>query len=263
MRLGVLIPAFNDRGDLDRTLASLARDPQPFDVLIVDDGSVPPLQVPVATGAHQITTLRMDTNSGIARALNAGIAWMLARGYDLVARLDAGDLNMPERLSRQAQFLTQHPEVVLVGGWTRHVDEQMRPLYLTRYPEQWEAIRKRLHYRTAFSHGACMVRLSALRMAGAYREDAPLGEDYELFWRLALRFPCANLPEVVVTRVEASRSLTHANRLAMAWSRLRLQRQYFTWRRLDCWLGIGRSIALLAVPVWLRLTMKRLAGTVS
>ena len=85
------------------------------------------------------------------------------------------------------------------------MDEQLRPLYVTRYPEGWEAIQRRLHYRTAFSHGACMVRVSALRAAGAYREDCPLGEDYELFWRLALRFPCANLSDVVVTRVEASR----------------------------------------------------------
>jgi hypothetical protein len=47
----------------------------------------------------------------------------------------------------------------------------------------------------------------------------------------------------------------------MAWSRLRLQGRHFTWR-FDCWFGIGRSLALLAVPVWLRLTMKRLARTV-
>lgn len=262
MRLVALIPAFNDRTELERTLASLAPDPQPFDVVVVDDGSVPPLDVPAVAGSHQVITLRLDVNGGIARALNAGVAWILAQGYDLVARLDAGDLNMPQRSARQTAFLAQHPEVALVGGWTRHVDEQMRPLYVTRYPEGWEAIRKRLHYRTAFSHGACMLRVSALRDAGAYREDCPLGEDYELFWRLALRFPCANLPEVVVTRVEAARSLTHANRLAMAWSRLRLQGQHFTWRRLDCWLGIGRSVALLAVPVRLRLTMKRIAGTV-
>lgn len=262
MRLVVLIPAFNDRLALDRTLASLAEDRHPFDVLVVDDGSVPPLDVPAAAGAHQVVTLRLDVNGGIARALNAGVEWMLARGYDVVARLDAGDLNLPDRFARQTTYLAQHPDVALVGGWTHHVDERMRPLYTTRYPEGWEAIRKRLHYRTAFSHGTCMMLASALRTAGAYREDYSLGEDYELFWRLALRFPCANLPQAVVTRVEAARSLTTANRLAMAWSRLRLQGQHFTWRRVDCWLGIGRSVALLAVPVWLRLTMKRFAGTV-
>ena len=178
----VLIPAFNDRPALDRTLASLAEDLHPFDALVVDDGSVPPLDVPAAAGTHQVVTLRLDVNGGIARALNAGVEWMLALGYDAVARLGAGDLNLPNRLARQAAFLVQHPDAALVGGWTRHV--------------------------------------------------------------------------------EAARSLTHANRLAMAWSRLRLQGQHFTWRRLDCWLGIGRSVALLAVPVWLRLTMKRIAGTV-
>jgi len=260
--LVVLIPAFNDQSELERTLASLAHDPLAFDILVVDDGSTPRLDLPGVVGTHQVAMLRLDRNRGIAGALNAGVGWILEQGYDLVARLDAGDLNMPDRCARQAAFLAHRPEVAVVGGWTRHVDEQMQPLYMTCYPEGWAAIRKRLHYRTAFSHGACMVRVSALRAAGAYREDYPFGEDYELFWRLALRFPCANLTEVVVMRVEAARSLTHANRLAMAWSRLRLQGQHFTWRRLDCWLGIGRSVALLAVPAWLRLTMKRMAGRV-
>ena len=262
MRLVVLIPAFNDRQDLLRTLASLAHDPHPFDVLVVDDGSEPPLEVPALAGAHPVTTLRLAVNGGIARALNAGLAWILEREYDAVARLDAGDMSLPFRFARQEAFLAAHADVALVGGRTQHVDGQMRPLFTTRYPEEWEAIRRRLHYRSAFSHGACMVRVAALRAEGGYREDCPLGEDYELFWRLALRFPCANLADVVVTRVETARSLTQSNRLSMALSRLRLQAQHFTWRRLDCWLGIGRSVALLGVPIWMRLTLKRLAGTV-
>lgn len=262
MRLVVLIPAFNARQGLRRTLASLAPDPVPFDIVVVDDGSVPALDVPAWAGTHRVRGLRLPVNRGIAHALNTGVRWILDHDYDVVARLDAGDLNEPQRFSRQLHFLEEHPDVALVGSWTRHVDEELRLLYVTRYPETWEAIRRRLHYRTAFSHGASMMRLSALREAGPYSEVCPLGEDYELFWRLALRYRCANLAEVLVTRVEHARSLTQANRLAMAASRLRLQWQHFVWRRGDCWLGVARSVGLLFVPAWLRLTLKRAAGTV-
>jgi glycosyltransferase involved in cell wall biosynthesis len=192
VRLVVLIPAFNHRPDLDRTLASLAHDPQPFDILVVDDGSEPPLEIPATAGLHQVLDAPPYVNGGIARALNAGVAWILTQGYAVVARLDAGDLNMPARLARQTAFLAAHPDVALVGGWTRHVDEQLRPLYALSgglgSDTEAAALPDRLQPRRL--HGAGVGAATA----GAYREDCPLGEDYELFWRLALRFRARTFP---------------------------------------------------------------------
>lgn len=262
MRLAVLIPTFNAGADLDRTLSCLAADPTPFDILLVDDGSDPPVRVASCSGSHVVTVIRHDTNRGIARALNTGLEWVRAREYDYVARLDAGDINEPARLARQLALLDDHRDVALLGAWTRHLDEELRPLYITRYPATWESIRRCFHYRTAFSHTACMMRVAALREVGTYDERFHLGEDYELFWRVAARFRCANVPEVLVTRVESRRSLTYANRLAMGRTRLALQWRHFAWDRLDCWLGVARSIGLLMVPARLVLSVKRASGIV-
>lgn len=262
MRLAVLIPVYNAGADLQRTLVSLSRDPIPFDIVVVDDGSQPPVQLADFAGAHPIVLIRLPVNRGVAHALNAGTSWLLERQYDYIARLDAGDMNEPGRLSRQVEYLERRPHTAIVGTWTRHLDEQLRPLYVTRYPATWDAILRCFHYRAAFSHAACMIRASALRQTGIYDEQVPLGEDYELFWRVASRFPCANIAEVLVTRVESRRSLTHANRYAMARVRLVLQWRHFVWRRLDCWLGVARSLGLLLVPARLALTVKRAVGTI-
>jgi glycosyltransferase involved in cell wall biosynthesis len=262
VRLAVLIPVYNARTDVERTLASLASDPAPFDIIVVDDGSEPRLVVSETAGIHRTVIIRMPVNRGVAHALNAGLEWLLQRDYQYVARLDAGDMNEPGRLVRQLEYMDQQKHVALVGSWTRHLDEQMQPLYVTRYPATWEAILRRMHYRTAFSHTACMLRTSMLIRTGGYAEHFALGEDYELFWRMASQFPCANIPEVLVTRVESRSSLTHANRLAMARIRLLLQWQHFAWRRLDCWLGVARSIGLLCVPRRVVSTVKRAAGIV-
>lgn len=258
----MLIPAFNAQDDLPRTLASLESDTVPFDIVVVDDGSEPPLQAPDAAGPHRIVLIRLPQNRGVAQALNVGASWVLEHGFDYLARLDAGDINAPGRLSRQLAFLEERPEIAVVGAWTRHLDERLRPLYVTRYPESWEGILRCFHYRTAFSHVACTIRASVLRRTGIYDERCRLAEDYDLFWRVATRFPCANIPEVLVTRVESSGSLTHRNRFAMARARLVLQWRHFAWSRLDCWLGVGRSLVLLLVPPALALTLKRAAGTV-
>lgn len=262
MRLAVLIPAYNAGVELQRTLASLAPDPTPFDVVVVDDGSQPPLSVPPSAGDHHIVLRRYDVNRGIVRALNTGAKWLLERDYDFIARLDAGDMNEPDRFARQARYFETQPDLALVGSWTRHLDERLRPLFVTRYPATRDAILRRFHYMTAFSHTTCMIRVSALREAGVYDEYFKCGEDYELFWRVASRFPCANIPEVLVTRVESRGSLTHQNRLTMARVRLVIQWQHFAWKRLDCWLGVLRSLALLLVPARVATALKRAAGTV-
>lgn len=262
MRLVLLIPVFNGASALQRSLASVAGDEEPFDVLVVDDGSDVPVVVPARLGCHEVTVLRHDENRGVAQALNTGVAWILARGFDAVARLDAGDVNEPGRMAAQRAFLQAHPDVAMVGAWTRHVDVSLRPLYTTRYPVSAEDIRRCFHYRSAFSHPACMIRASTFERVGRYGTEYALGEDYELFWRVARAFACANLPQVLVTRVEDPRSLTHTRRGPAARTRLMLQMRHFAWGRLDCWLGLLRSLGVLVLPPRAALLLKRAAGTI-
>src|SRR5947209_8400463 len=63
--LAILIPVFNNEPGLIRTLASLECDPTAYDVIIVDDGSCPPLPRVLSCGAHSVVVLRKDTNTGI------------------------------------------------------------------------------------------------------------------------------------------------------------------------------------------------------
>jgi cellulose synthase/poly-beta-1,6-N-acetylglucosamine synthase-like glycosyltransferase len=59
VRLAVLIPAYNAGPDLAVTLASLDSEEGEFDVVVVDDGSVPPVDLsgrPLAATDHQSST---------------------------------------------------------------------------------------------------------------------------------------------------------------------------------------------------------------
>src|SRR5580765_135554 len=62
---------------------------------------------------------------GIARSLNLGIEQALA---PLIAVQDADDWSEPQRLERQLAVLDSTPEVAVVGGLMREVDEQGREL---------------------------------------------------------------------------------------------------------------------------------------
>ncbi|WP_010097020.1 glycosyltransferase family 2 protein, partial [Burkholderia ubonensis] len=82
--VAVLMPAYNAHDDVVRTLASFRED-APVNVLVVDDGSTPPLAVPDLPGLA-VEVLRMPRNGGIERALEAGIDALAARGFRYAAR---------------------------------------------------------------------------------------------------------------------------------------------------------------------------------
>src|SRR6202022_3923145 len=117
-------------------------------VLIVDDGSAPPIVAPALPNLS-VEVLRMPENGGIERALQAGIEALAERGYRYAARIDAGDLAAPRRLSKQRAYLEAHPRVAGLGMWTQVVTREGKPLFMLRPPAQPRAVRRMRFFRTS------------------------------------------------------------------------------------------------------------------
>jgi glycosyltransferase involved in cell wall biosynthesis len=247
-RIAVLIPVHNGQADLDRTLASVDAQSGAFDVFVVDDGSEPAIKVDQSRYRHRVILKRLAKNKGIEAALNEGVREILQSGYEFIARQDAGDLDVDGRLERQVAYLDANPEVALIGTWARFVDMDGRNLFVFHAPPDPASIRRRLHYGTAFIHPTVMIRTSVLEKPEPYRYSFPLAEDYEFFFRVARRHPCANLQEVLVLKEENPASTTPSYRRRSLLSRMRIQLKYFDWLSPHSYLGLFYSTALLAIP---------------
>lgn len=256
-RVAVLIPAYNPSdSDLVLTLESLRNSTYPCDIFIVDDGSDLPVGH-VLDGIPGIEVIRLEQNGGIARALNAGLQAILARPYEYVARMDAGDICYPDRLAREVEFLDSHPEIAVVGGWARNIDEDSgKPIFIERTPDSPGAIRKALNYNSAMVHITVMVRAEVLRQVGGYSENYPVAEDYELFRRITARFPIANIPSVLVDRRMSMNGVSFQRRRSQLKDRLRIQLRYFNALDPSSWMGVLKTLVLFAVPVSVILKIK-------
>lgn len=115
LEICVMIPVWKDQTGLDTTLAALAQDETPFDIMIVDDGSPTPITAPAKVGSHGITLIRLPENRGIEHALNTGIAEIIAKGYTYISRLDCADTPMAGRLERQLEHMRKHPDIGILG----------------------------------------------------------------------------------------------------------------------------------------------------
>jgi glycosyltransferase involved in cell wall biosynthesis len=244
--VAVLMPAYNGQADVERTLASFSEDAR-IHVLIVDDGSTPPIVAPALPNLS-IEVLRMPKNGGIERALQAGIEALAARGFRYAARIDAGDLTVPQRLARQRAYLEAHPQVAGLGMWTQVVSRDGQPLFMLTPPTEPRTFRRVRFMRACFVHPSMMLRIDAVLAVGNYREAYKAAEDLDLFLRLMERYDCANLPELGLYYELNEGGISATKRRRQIVSTLRLQMRYFNLLNPYDWLGLAKNLLHFVTP---------------
>jgi glycosyltransferase involved in cell wall biosynthesis len=244
--VAVLMPAYNGQADVDLTLASF-NESALVHVLIVDDGSTPPIVAPTLANL-QIEVLRMPQNSGIERALQTGIDALAQRGFRYAARIDAGDRSVPQRLAKQRAYMEAHPQVAGLGMWTQVVTRAGAPLFMLTPPAEPAAIRRLRFFRSCLAHPSMMLRIDAVRAVGNYRAAYPSAEDLDLFVRLMERYDCANLPELGLYYELNEGGISATRRRRQVLSTLRLQLRYFNVANLYDWFGLAKNLLHLVTP---------------
>lgn len=182
------------REAIDSVLAQTLAD---FELVVVDDGSAdstPQILGEYASSDSRIVVHR-QANQGRATALNRGFAAALA---PLVARLDADDVAVPDRLERQRQFLADHEAVAVVGGAVTFVNAQSQPFADAQYPVTDAEIRRAFAHTTPLVHPGVMLRKDGFERVGGYRPIFVEAEDVDLWLRIAERHQLANLADPVV-----------------------------------------------------------------
>lgn len=203
--VAVVIPALNAEKTLGRALASVMRQSvRPAEVIVVDDGCHDATLAIARTFAD--LPVRIVPNArrrGAAGARNAGV---LAASSGLIAFLDADDEWMPGYLERQIEMVKTNAQMTFSATRGVVIDADGREGPVTNVgapivagPQAWKALLARNFVSTP-----CVVaRRSAVRSVGGFREDLPVGEDQDMWIRLALNGEVGFIDEVLV-KVHAS-----------------------------------------------------------
>jgi glycosyltransferase involved in cell wall biosynthesis len=193
----VLIPAHNAGAFLREAVDSiLAQTFTDFECLVIDDGSTDgAVEALRAIPDPRLRIERNPRNLGLIATLNRGLE--LARA-PLLARMDADDVALPQRLERQVAAFAADPSLAIVGTWAQFVDEAGARGSVFPKPVGHDDIVARSLLGCPFVHPSVMFRVAPVVAVGGYPADAPHAEDYALWLKLVLKHRCANLPEVLL-----------------------------------------------------------------
>lgn len=164
-----------------------------LELLAIDDGSTDESVARLkAINDPRLRVTSNPVNMGVIATLNQGLD--LAEG-EYVARMDADDISMPDRLARQLAFMEANPEIGLSGTWARGFGVDGQETW--RLPLLPADVRAQLFAYNAICHPAAMLRRkSFLRHGLRFSSEARHAEDFDLWMRAAEHFPLANIPTI-------------------------------------------------------------------
>lgn len=181
-----------------------------FEFLIINDGSTDDsFDIIESYGDPRIRVFHNKTNLGLTKALNKGLR--LARG-EYIARMDADDISLPQRLEKQIEFLDRNQDIGICGTFTETIGSVDG---IWKYPMDHAYIRSRMIFANSFAHSSVLLRTSILKEHKIfYDESFRFSQDYELWVRLSRHTKFANLPDILVLhRVHNESVGTAHNRL--------------------------------------------------
>jgi glycosyltransferase involved in cell wall biosynthesis len=252
----ILIPCFNNADGVMKSLNSIRYPENKYEVLVIDDGSIIPLnenefQEKLPRVSIRIT--RLERNKGIVNALNTGLKALSSRNdVKYIARLDAGDLCSENRFTRQVDYLDSHPEISLLASWARFESSSDKGYdYITQTTH--DKILNEMHFKCSFIHPSVMFKTEVLSTIGFYPENYPHAEDYAFFWKILKSYKGAVIPEKLVQIEFSEKNVSVENYRKQLLSRKRVIKE-FGDQQFRKWIGLGILNLKLLLPVrWIQL----------
>lgn len=197
-------------------------------------------------------------NRGLAIVLNDLLDIVHEDGFEYIARMDADDISMHDRIEKQMDFLINHPEIDVVGGSIEEIDEEGKPRNKTIvYPANHEDCYNFFARRNPHAHPAVLFRWSFFEKIGSqYRPEYRQNQD-TMLWMDGMRNGTrhANIPDVIL-RFRYTNALFKKRRSGWAFAKKQLSDR----RIINQTLGYGLDatffgyamFCVLVSPTWIK-----------
>lgn len=195
--ISVIMPVYNGMPHLKQSVESILKQSyKNFELIIVDDKSTDGSVLYAKRIMDQrVRIIRNLKNLGIANSLN--IAIDNAKG-EYIARMDADDISVPERLEKQLKFLQKNKSISICGSFAFLINDKGETIGTKKYPEKNKDLKKALNFYSPIIHPTFFGKTTFFNELSGYNPDFEYAEDYELLVRSKGRYEMANVPQYLL-----------------------------------------------------------------
>ena len=195
--VSIIMSVFNSERYLSDAIQSILNQTYTnYDFIIADDGSTDrslSIILDYANKDSRIIVIENDQNVGLSTSLNKCLC--IASGK-YIARMDADDISLPDRIKKQVNFLELNSDIGLLGTCGFYIDENKKIIGEINVPLSNAAIGWRATFTNPFVHPSIMLRKTSLiNFPNIYNGEYLLAEDYYLWVNLLKTTKGSNLSE--------------------------------------------------------------------
>lgn len=166
-----------------------------WELIIIDDHSVDDTIPYLQSLRDDKIQIYSNPDRGRGKALNFGLSKCSG---EFIAINDADDISLPERTTKQVEFLLANPDYGLVGSHSVLKNFVTGDVVSHQRPTSWEGIKQKFTQGQPIQHVTVLMRHELVKQIGGYNEKIKFLFDREIFLRLAKISKLANLPDVLV-----------------------------------------------------------------
>lgn len=194
-KVSIIMPVYNGDKFLRAAIDSILNQSfKEFEFLIIDDGSTDTTKDIIASYKdRRIRPIENIENIGLIATLNKGI--YLAKG-EFVARMDADDVSLPTRLEKQVDFISDHPDIGVLGTGFQLIDSKGENYGLPiGFPTDHDFLKWSLNFYSPIVHPSVMMNKAIIREIGGYSSLYVHAEDYDLWIKASKVTRISNLED--------------------------------------------------------------------
>ncbi len=259
-KVSVLMTVYNGENFLDDSIPSILNQTfENFEFLIFNDGSID--QTKLILKKYSNLDSRIRVFEGIKRmGIPKGRNFLVKRSSaKYVVWQDADDISLPQRIAKQYNFMEEHPQVGICGGYKEYfgaTDQFIRTYY--SYDKE---LRRRIFLYSPVDQPVAIIRKKAFILVGGYDESLFAGvEDLDMSFRIGQHFKFANIPEILIKYRESGNSSMHKNLHLIELNTIKIRLKYafgsiYSWGLFDLIYNCLQFVSIFIFPkqfkIWL------------
>jgi len=196
-RVSAIITTYNRKDFVQEAVDSvLVQTYGDWELIVVDDGSIDDTGEALQGYGEQLL-YTYEANQGVSKARNRGLE--LAQG-EFIAYLDSDDLWLSQKLQVQVACMDEHPEAQICYTDEIWIRRGVRVNPKKKHAKYSGEIYPHCLPLCIISPSSALMRRGLFEQVGDFDTQLPVCEDYDLWLRVASRFPVFFIPQKLIVK---------------------------------------------------------------